>query len=110
MKQKEERDIEHTAKQDSNPVRISAILEDVFVEVEEPLHFFWEAGQTLFHGKIPNLLCYRRKRVNVNLAKHWFIYEYPDKPEVRLLTSDQCIDGEYYSFMNGEDQIVFSYA
>jgi hypothetical protein len=100
MKQKEERDLENALAWDGKPGN----------DGEEPQRFFREAGQTLVRGNNPNLLCHRRKRANANLAKHWFIYEYPDRKEVRLLTSDQHIDGEKYSFMDGKDQPVFSYS
>ncbi|MDR2773709.1 MAG: hypothetical protein LBC19_03010 [Tannerella sp.] len=110
MKQKEERDLENALAWDGKPGNIEAALEAMRIDEEESQRFFREAGQTLVRGGDPNLLCHRRIRVNANLAKHWFIYEYPDHREVRFLTSDQHIDGEKYSFMDGKDQPVFSYS
>jgi hypothetical protein len=109
MKQKEERDLENALAWDEKPGNTDAAFAVLKVDKEEPERFFREAGQTLVKGNDPVLLEHRRKRVNGNLAKHWFIYEYPGKKEVRLLTSDQHINGEKYSFMDGEDSPVFSY-
>jgi hypothetical protein len=110
MKQKEERDLENALAWDGKPGNMDAALEAARIDEEEPKRFFREAGQTLVRGSNPNLLCYRRKRVNANFAKHWFIYEYPDRQEVRLLTCDQRINGERYGFGDAKDQPVFSYS
>jgi hypothetical protein len=110
MEQKEERDLENALEWDEKPGNMVAALEAARIDEEEPQRFFREAGRTLVQGNNPRLLCHRRKRVNAGLAKHWFIYEYPDLEEVRLLTSDQNIDGENYTFMDGEDRPVFSYS
>jgi hypothetical protein len=109
MGQKEERDLENALAWDEETVDTEAVLEAMKVDKEESERFFAEAGQILVKGNDPVLLDYRRKRVSGNLAKHWFIYEYPGRKEVRLLTSNQHIDGEKYSFMDGEDKPVFSY-
>jgi hypothetical protein len=110
MKQKEERDLENALIWDEEPGNMDAALEAARIDNEEPQRFFREAGQTLVLGSNPNLLCHRHKRVNAGLAKHWFIYEYPDRKEMRLLTSDQIIDGDKYSFTDEKDQLVFSYS
>jgi hypothetical protein len=109
MKQKEERDLENALNWDGKPPDFKEVLEATRIDNEESERFFREAGQTLVKGNDPVLLEHRRKRVGSNLAKHWFIYEYPSSKEVRLLTSKQHINGEKYSFMNGEDKPIFSY-
>jgi hypothetical protein len=109
MKQKEERDLESALAADDMPGNLDAVLEAMKVDKEESEQFFKEAGQLLIQGEAA-LLDHRRKRLNDNLAKHWFVYEYPGRQEVRLLIIDQHIDGGKYSFMNGEDSPVFSYA
>jgi hypothetical protein len=108
MKQKEERDLENALAWDGMDGNIEVALAAIKVDEDESRLFFKEAGKTLV-GEEAIFLHHRRKRVAGNLAKHWFIYEYPERKEVRLLTSDQIIDGEMYSFMDGNDQLVFSY-
>jgi hypothetical protein len=110
MTQKEERDLENALAWDGKPGNMDAALESARIDEEESKRFFREAGRTLVRGNNPRLLCHRRKRVSIGLAKHWFVYEYPELEEVRLLTSDQCIGGESYSFADGKDQSVFSYS
>jgi hypothetical protein len=110
MKQKEERDLENALAWDGQPGNPDDVLEAMRIDQEESEIFFREAGQTLVRGRDPILLCHHRKMVTGNLANHWFIYEYPDKKEVRLLTSNQQINGEKYSFMDGKDTPVFSYS
>jgi hypothetical protein len=110
MKQKEERDLERVFELDDGPVYIDAndVLEAVKIDQKESKQFFREAGDAFVQG-CHELILHRRKRVNGGLAKHWFVYEYPECKEVRLLTSDQLIDGESYRFVNEKDQPVFSY-
>jgi hypothetical protein len=108
MNSKEERDIENALAWDGKPGNMDSALEAMRIDKEESERFFKEAGQTVVRGD-PVLLDHRHKRVDGSLAKHWFIYEYPERKEVRLLTSDQIIDGEAYIFRDGKDQPVFSY-
>jgi hypothetical protein len=109
MKQKEERDLENALAWDEKPGDMEAALEAIRIDKEESEKFFREAGKLLLRLGA-DLLDYRRKRVRGDLAKHWFIYEYSDRKEVRLLTSDQIIDGEKYNFMDSKDQQIFSYS
>jgi hypothetical protein len=102
VKQKEERDLENALAWDEKPGNMEAALEAMRLDL------FQEAGQTLVCGENPTLLFHRNKRINANLVKHWFVYEYPEE-EVRLLESNQNIDGEQYSFVDGKDSLVFSY-
>jgi hypothetical protein len=108
MKQKEERDLEFALAHDGKPGNLEDALAAMKIDKEESEQFFKEAGQTVIHCDV-TLLDHRRKRVNGNLAKHWFIYENLTHQEVRLLTSDQHINSEKYSFLDAEDKLVFSY-
>jgi hypothetical protein len=93
MKRKEERDLERAIAWDEQTIDWDTALEVVKANQEESRRFFAEVGQALFQGSTPNFIAHRRKRVGAGLAKHWFIYEYQDNREVRLLTSDQYIKG-----------------
>jgi regulatory protein YycI of two-component signal transduction system YycFG len=108
MRSKEERDLENALAWDGKPGNMDAALEAMRIDKEESEQFFKKAGQTMVRGDAI-LLDHGHKRVNGDLAKHWFIYEYPERKEVRLLISDQIIDGEAYAFMNGKDCPLFSY-
>jgi hypothetical protein len=110
MKQEEERTFENALAWDEEFVDMDTALESARINNEESERFFKEAVvQTIGKCGDPVLLEHRRKRTGANLAKHWFIYEYPDRKEVRLFTSDQRIDGENYSFMGGENELIFFY-
>jgi hypothetical protein len=109
MKQKEERDLENALAWDDETVDMDTVFEAVMVDKEESKRFFKEAGQDIVNGSDTELLSHRRKRVNGNLAKHWFIYEYPGKKEVRLLIATQHINGEKELFTVEVNKCVFSY-
>lgn len=106
MKQKKERDLENAMDWDGESGNLDAALESMRIDEEE---FFKEAGRTFVRIESATLLKHRRKEVSSNLVNHWFIYEYSDLQEVRLLIIDQHIDGEKHSFMHGKDSPVFSY-
>jgi hypothetical protein len=110
MNQKEERDLNNAINFDGGQIDIDESIEIMNIDKEESERFFREASRALVNGTDMVLLDHRRKRVNGNLAKHWFIYEYPDRKEVRLLSSNQNINGENYSFMDVVDKSVFSYS
>jgi hypothetical protein len=109
LKQKEGRDLENALAWDGKPGNIEAVLEAMRIDKEESEQFFKEAGQITVRG-MSVLLDHRYKRVNNGLVKHWFIYDDPDKKEVRLLAVEQRITGNEYTFRNGENSPIFSYA
>jgi hypothetical protein len=106
MKQKEGKDIENALVWDEEPGDRDTALEASEVDQEASKQFFKEAGKDI--GEL-DLLDHRQKKISANLTRHWFLYNHPGRKEVWLLTSNQHIEGNRYSFMDGEDKSVFSY-
>jgi hypothetical protein len=110
MKQKEERDLENALNWDETTPDFDEVLGAMRIDKEEAERFSEEiAGMFLKTGE-PIILAHRRKRIKADLAKHWLIYEYFGRKEIRLLTVNQHIDGEKkYSFSHENNTPIFSY-